>query len=130
MSLMKPCAYIFACVIVGQLTEAVVLHEQMTLEYPPNQLYGPVLADKTCPTVNGTGQYPGVYSKDPRYSVCMPIVPVAMECPSAPAKGEPVHDGNLPLCLIPCETGADCQEGAVCLNTGKTKLCAFFNAHG
>ncbi|EER01806.1 hypothetical protein Pmar_PMAR011153, partial [Perkinsus marinus ATCC 50983] len=104
MSLMKPCAYIFGCVIVGQLTEAVVLQQQMTVEYPPNQLYGPLFANNTCPTVDSIKQYPGVYSKDHRYSVCMPIVPVATKCPSAPAKGKPVHDGNLPLCLIPCET--------------------------
>ncbi|KAF4704349.1 hypothetical protein FOZ62_010122, partial [Perkinsus olseni] len=58
---------------------------------------------------------------DHHCTVCMPYLP----CPAVPTKYKPKRDGSLPICFIPCQEDPDCQEGAVCIPTTKTSLCAF-----
>ncbi|KAF4667084.1 hypothetical protein FOZ61_008838 [Perkinsus olseni] len=87
--------------------------------YPHDQPYGPVLPDRTCPTIHGVKQYPVIHPTDTEVRVCMPFSP----CPAAPAKGNVTLDGS--LCLILCGKDADCQPGAFCYFTGVAHVCAF-----
>ncbi|EER10387.1 hypothetical protein Pmar_PMAR001860 [Perkinsus marinus ATCC 50983] len=119
---MKLYICLLGCLAIGQLNEGVVLRG---LKYPSNQLYGPVSSNNDCPMVNSIKQYPAKYYKDPHYTVCMPITPDWNGCPPTHAKASAVHDGNIPVCLIPCETDTDCQQEATCFSTGTHKLCVF-----
>ncbi|KAF4739966.1 hypothetical protein FOZ62_032490 [Perkinsus olseni] len=145
MPLMKLSTYLLGCLTINQLTNGVVLQQetgssgflgtQRALDqgtevfseygmmsgivYPANQPYGPVLPDRTCPTIHGVKQYPVIHPTDTDVRVCMPFSP----CPAAPAKGNVTLDGS--LCLILCGKDTDCQPGAFCYFTGVAHVCAF-----
>ncbi|KAF4723730.1 hypothetical protein FOZ63_018311, partial [Perkinsus olseni] len=125
MPLMKLSTYLLGCLTTSQLTNGVVLQQETGSSdslrtqrafdqrnevlsavrimsasvYPPNQPYGPVRRDGTCPTIDGVKQYPAIYWKDPHCTVCMPYAP----CPKVRTKYKPKRDGSLPLCFIPCQ---------------------------
>ncbi|KAF4727822.1 hypothetical protein FOZ63_014064 [Perkinsus olseni] len=141
--MMKLSTYLLGCLTIRQLTNGVVLQQetgssgflrtQRALDqgnevlsavgimsaavYPPNQPYGPVRRDGTCPTIDGVKQYPAVQASHTR--VCLPFAP----CPPAPANGNVTQDGM--LCVILCGKDADCQPGAFCYFTGVAHACTF-----
>ncbi|KAF4660199.1 hypothetical protein FOL47_007264 [Perkinsus chesapeaki] len=86
-------------------------------------LYGRIDDDAGCPAIGGVDQYPIHYYKDPKISVCAPYC-IDGNCPPALAANEPVCD-DPPVCIILCDEDADCQEGALCIETDITGVCAF-----
>ncbi|KAF4688085.1 hypothetical protein FOZ60_003200 [Perkinsus olseni] len=128
MPLMKLSTYLLGCLTINQLTNGVVLQQetgssgflgtQRALDQG-TEPYGPVLPDRTCPTIHGVKQYPVIHPTDTDVRVCMPFSP----CPAAPAKGNVTLDGS--LCLILCGKDTDCQPGAFCYFTGVAHVCAF-----
>ncbi|KAF4754441.1 hypothetical protein FOZ63_021855, partial [Perkinsus olseni] len=116
MPMMKLSAYLLGCLTISQLTNGVVLQQETgssnflgtqrdldqgnevlsavgimpAFVYPPNQPYGPVRRDGTCPTIDGVKQYPATYWKDHNCTVCMPYLP----CPAVPTKYKPKRDGS------------------------------------
>ncbi|KAF4688647.1 hypothetical protein FOZ62_011390 [Perkinsus olseni] len=146
MPLMKLSTYLLGCLTISQLTNGVVLQQETgssdflgtqhaldqgnnpvyeteatPIDYPPDQLYGPLFFNGSCPTIDNVRQFPAHYHADPTISVCMPF---PCPCPESPAKGG-AKCGDPGVCRISCQTEEDCQQGAICINTGVAKLCAF-----
>ncbi|KAF4660201.1 hypothetical protein FOL47_007266 [Perkinsus chesapeaki] len=62
--------------------------------------------------------------EDPKLSFCAPYC-IDGSCPPAPAANKPTCDDPPGVCIILCDGDADCQEDAICINTGKAGVCAF-----
>ncbi|KAF4673318.1 hypothetical protein FOL46_007478 [Perkinsus olseni] len=109
MPMMKLSTYLLGCLTIRQLTNGVVLQQETgssdfldtqraldqgnnpvyeteatPIDYPLDQLYGPLFFNGSCPTIDNVRQFPAHYHAE-----------------------------------------QDCQQGALCINTGVAKLCAF-----
>ncbi|KAF4660870.1 hypothetical protein FOL47_006919 [Perkinsus chesapeaki] len=89
-----------------------------------SEFYGEIGSKDVCPAIGGIKQYPAHFYKDHRISFCTPSC-LEGPCPNGPAKNKPRCSNPPGLCVILCDKNTDCQEGAICFNTGIAGVCAF-----